>query len=59
MESDFSGEYFSDYPIKLAVDPIDGHKFIGWKIDGKLFSKDKSIILDMQHSHVIETMWED
>lgn len=55
----FSGEYFSDYPVSLSAESVGGFEFQGWEIDGKLYSKDKTITLEMSEPHDIVAHWEE
>lgn len=46
----WEGEYFTDFPITLEANPLEGYQFAGWS--GDIDSKDLSITIDMSQGDV-------
>lgn len=52
---EWSGEYYTDYPITLKCEMQDGYRFVGWERDGVLLSSDAELILDIDAGGVTIT----
>lgn len=37
---EWSGKYYTDYPVTLTAKPVEGHSFGGWLVDGVLFDSE-------------------
>ncbi len=52
---DFSGTYFTDYPITLTAEAKEGYTFIGWS--GDVDSKEETITVDLKGSTLIQPLF--
>jgi len=55
--SEFNGIYFSDIDIELSVLDSDKEDFVGWYIDGELYSTNQDIKYHLRKDIVIEPRW--
>jgi len=58
MEKEFCGEYFSEYPIELMAMPNEHQRFVGWERDGRIFSTQDCIEIEVDDGMEITAIFE-
>ena len=55
FDGEWSGEYFTDYPVTLKCEVQKGYHFVGWESEGKLLSSDEQLVLAIDDGGVTIT----
>lgn len=55
FDGEWSGEYYTDYPITLKCVVQEEYEFVGWECEGELLSSDAELVLDMKAGGVTIT----
>lgn len=55
FDGEWSGEYYTDYPITLECEVQEGYTFAGWEREGKLLSSEEQLVLDIDAGGVTIT----
>lgn len=53
----FSGAYYSDYPVELAVIPNEGYHINGWLVNGEVYENEE-IVVTLAEATTIIPLWE-
>ena len=53
FDGEWSGKYYTDYPITLRCEVREGYNFVGWESEGKLLSADEQLVLDIDEKGII------
>lgn len=55
FSGEWSGRYYTDYPITLKCKVQEGYTFAGWESEGRLLSSDEQLVLDLEHEGMTVT----
>lgn len=53
----FSGAYYSDYPVELAVIPNEGYHINGWLVNGEVYENEEIVVILAEATTIIP-LWE-